>query len=41
MHERYLFPMLLLLLVAYIYYGDRWLLYTFFAYCKAMVYRCK
>lgn len=40
MHERYLFPALLLLVIAYIFYGDRRLLGIFFAYCVTTMVNC-
>lgn len=40
MHERYLFPALLLLLVAYICYGDRRLLYLFFGFSVTTMLNC-
>lgn len=46
MHERYLFPVLALLLIAYAFYGDRRLLYVFIAFTvtqylnQALVLQC-
>lgn len=40
MHERYLFPALLLLVAAYLYYGDRNLLYLFFGYAVTAMLNC-
>ena len=40
MHERYLFPILLLLLAAYISYGDRRLLYYFLAFSITTMLNC-
>lgn len=40
MHERYLFPMLLLLVVAYLHYHDKRLLYAMFAYTATAMVNC-
>ncbi|MBR3297579.1 MAG: DUF2029 domain-containing protein [Clostridia bacterium] len=40
MHERYLFPMLLLLFMAYLYYHDRRLLYAMLAYTATAMVNC-
>lgn len=40
MHERYLFPMLLMLVGAYLFYGERRLLYFFFAYSVTTMLNC-
>ena len=40
MHERYLFPALLLLIIAYIYYGDRKLLLMFLGYSTTALINC-
>lgn len=40
MHERYLVPTLLLLLVAYLLYSDRRLLWTFVAYTGSLLVNC-
>lgn len=40
MHERYLFPMLLLLFMAYIYYHDRRLMYAMLAYTATAMVNC-
>ncbi len=40
MHERYMFPMLLLLFMAYLYYHDRRLLYAMLAYTATAMVNC-
>lgn len=40
MHERYLFPMLLLLFMAYLHYHDRRLLYAMLAYTATAMVNC-
>lgn len=40
MHERYMFPMLLLLVMAYLYYHDRRLLYAMLAYTATAMVNC-
>lgn len=40
MHERYLFPIILLLMVAYLYYRDTRIMYTFMAYTFTLLINC-
>lgn len=40
MHERYIFPALLLLLFAYLFYNDRRILWTYVAYCTTVLVNC-
>ncbi|MCR5809103.1 MAG: hypothetical protein K6G56_06025 [Clostridiales bacterium] len=40
MHERYIFPALILLMFAYIFYNDRRLLWTYMAYAATMLVNC-
>ena len=40
MHERYIFPALLLILIAYIFYNDRYLIWTYFAYAATILLNC-
>ena len=40
MHERYIFPALMLIMFAYIFYNDRRLLVTYLAYAATMLVNC-
>lgn len=40
MHERYVFPVLMLLLLAYLFYNERFMLWTYFAYTVTMLLNC-
>ncbi len=40
MHERYVFPVLMLLLLAYLFYNERLMLWTYAAYAVTMLLNC-
>ena len=40
MHERYIFPALMLLMFAYIFYNDRRIIWTYLAYAATMLINC-
>lgn len=40
MHERYIFPALMLLMFAYIFYNDKRILWTYLAYAATMLVNC-
>ena len=40
MHERYVFPALMLIMLAYLFYNDRYLLWTYFAYSATILLNC-